>query len=38
MVNDFNKYFTEITFEQIPRDNNRVVDVMATIASLIDIP
>lgn len=37
MVDDFKQYFIEIIFEQIPRENNWVVDAMATIASLIDL-
>ena len=37
MVDDFKKYFTMITFEQIPRQENKAVDAMATIASLLDI-
>jgi ribonuclease HI len=38
MIDDFKKYFVEIKFEQIPIINNKVVDVMATIASLLQIP
>lgn len=38
MVDDFKKYFIEIFFEHILLDNNRVVDAMAAIASLIDMP
>lgn len=38
MVDEFKSYFTQINFEQIPRDNNRVVDAMATIASLVIMP
>lgn len=38
MVDDFKKYFVHITFEYIPRLDNRVADVMATNASLLQIP
>jgi hypothetical protein len=38
MVDIFKKYLIAITFEQIPRANNRVSNVMATIGSLLDIP
>lgn len=38
MVDDFKKYFVHITYEQIPILGNRVVDAMATIASLLQIP
>lgn len=38
MVDDFKKYFVNITFEQIPRLDNKAVDAMATIASLLQIP
>lgn len=37
MVNDFKKYFMDITFEKIPRLDNRDVDAMTTIASVIQI-
>lgn len=35
MVDDFKKYFVEITFEQIPRNDNKAADAMATLASLL---
>lgn len=35
MVDDFKKYFVEIKFVHIPRDENKVVDAMETIASLL---
>lgn len=38
MVDDFKQYFVHITFEQIPGLDNRVVDAMATITSLLQIP
>lgn len=38
LVDDFKKYLPTIVFEQIPRKIKRVVDVMATIDSLIDMP
>lgn len=33
MVGDFKKYFTQIVFEQIPRDKNRAIDCMGTMSS-----
>ncbi|GLJ53605.1 hypothetical protein SUGI_1143560 [Cryptomeria japonica] len=38
MVDKLKASFTTITFEQIPRDQNRVADAMATIASLLNLP
>jgi hypothetical protein len=38
MVDIFKQYFIVVTFEQIPMENNRVVNVMETIGSLLDIP
>lgn len=38
MIDDFKQYFTTITFEKIPRVNNKVVDAMMTIRSLLDMP
>ncbi|GLJ43442.1 hypothetical protein SUGI_0903000 [Cryptomeria japonica] len=38
MVDDLKQHFTKIDFEQIPREQNRAVDAMATIVSLIDLP
>lgn len=38
MVDDLKQHFTKIDFEQIPREQNRAADAMATIASLIDLP
>lgn len=35
MVDDFNKYFMDIKFEQIPRLDNKVADAMETITSLL---
>ena len=37
MVDDM-KYFSHITFQQVPRENNKVADAMATLASLLKIP
>lgn len=34
-VDDFKKYFVEITFEHILRNDNKVADVMAILASLL---
>ncbi|XP_059070614.1 uncharacterized protein LOC131860248 [Cryptomeria japonica] len=33
LVDDFKKYFVEITFDQMPRNENKATDAMATIAS-----
>lgn len=38
MVDDFKQYFVHITFEKIPRLDNRVANAMTTIASLLQIP
>lgn len=38
MVDDFKQYFTQIVFEKILRDKNRVFIAMATIYSLIGMP
>ena len=38
MVDDLKKYFAHITFQQVPRANNKVADVMATLASLLQMP
>jgi len=38
MVDDFKKYFDNITFEQIPRLQNKAADAMAMIGSLLDMP
>ena len=38
LVETLKKSFIDITFEHIPRTNNRAADAMATIGSLIDIP
>lgn len=35
MVDDIKKYFVEITFQQIPRNDNKAADAMATLASLL---
>lgn len=35
LVEEFKGHFTEITFTQIPRNENKAVDAMATIASLL---
>lgn len=34
MVDDLKKYFTFVTFQQIPRTTNRAADAMATLASI----
>lgn len=35
MVDEFNKYFNNIFYQQIPRVNNKAADVVATIGSII---
>lgn len=35
MVDDFKKYFVGINFEKIPRLDNKAIDAMVTIASLL---
>ena len=37
MVDDIKKYFAHITCQKIPRADNKVVDVMATLASLLQM-
>lgn len=37
-VENIKKYFILITFEQVPRENNKVADAMANLASLLQIP
>lgn len=37
MVDDFKQYFVHITFDQIPRLDNKAADAMSTIASLLQI-
>lgn len=38
MVDSFLSYFHMISFEQVPRAQNKAVDAMAMIGSLLDIP
>lgn len=38
MVDDLWKYFTHITFQQVPWVDNKEVDVMVTLASMLQIP
>jgi len=38
IVEDLKQHFTEIVFQQIPRANNKAVDAMATISSMIAMP
>ncbi|KAH9296526.1 hypothetical protein KI387_040114, partial [Taxus chinensis] len=38
LVETLKEYFVCITFEQIPRAQNRFVDVMATVGSMLRIP
>lgn len=35
MVDDVKKYFVEITFEQIPRNDNKATNAMTTLTSLL---
>lgn len=37
LAEDLKEYFLDISFEQIPRVNNRAANTMATIGSLLDI-
>ena len=37
MVDDMKKYFSHITFQQIPHIDNKVADAMATLASLLQM-
>ena len=38
MVDDMKRYFSHITFQQIPLAGNKAVDAMATLASLLQMP
>ena len=38
MVNDMKQYFAHITFQQVPRADNKAADAMATLASLLQMP
>ncbi len=38
MVDDLTKYFVHITFQQVPRADNKAADAMATLASLLQMP
>lgn len=38
MVDDLKKYFSHITFQQVPQANNKVADAMATLASFLQMP
>ncbi|XP_059071335.1 uncharacterized protein LOC131865675 [Cryptomeria japonica] len=38
MVDDFKKYFANITFKKIPKLDNKAANAMATIASLLQMP
>lgn len=35
MVEKFKKYFVDISFEQVPRNDNKVADAMDAIAALL---
>lgn len=37
MVDDLKKYFSYITFQQVPQADNRVDNAMATLASLLQM-
>ena len=37
MVDDIKNYFAHITFQQIPRIDNKAADAMATLASLLQM-
>ena len=38
MVDDMKQYFSHITFQQVPRADNKAADAMATLASLLQMP
>ena len=38
MVDDMKQYFSHITFQQVPQADNKATDVMATLASLLQMP
>lgn len=38
LVESLKESFIDITFEQIPKENNKAKDTMAMIGSLLDIP
>ena len=38
MVDDMKKYFSHITFQQVPRADNKATYAMATLASLLQMP
>ena len=38
IIEDLKQSFTSIVFQQIPRINNKEIDAMATIASMIAMP
>ncbi|MDF3681073.1 hypothetical protein P3S38_29290 [Enterobacter hormaechei] len=38
MVDDLKKYFAHITFQQVPRVDNKAADVMGTLVSLLQMP
>ncbi|WP_369012029.1 hypothetical protein, partial [Escherichia coli] len=35
LVEEFKEHFEEVSFTQIPRNENKAIDAMATIASLL---
>lgn len=37
MVDSLRQYFTFVTFQQIPRAENKAADTMATLASLLEL-
>ena len=37
MLDDMKKYFSHITFQQVPQENNKAIDAMATLASLLQM-
>lgn len=38
MVDDLQKYFAHVTFQQIPQVDNKAADAMATLASMLQMP
>ena len=37
MVDDLKKYFSHITFQKMPRADNKMADAMATLSSMLQM-
>ena len=37
LIDALRNYFIKVTFQQIPREKNKVVDAMATLASILQL-